>query len=175
MDRDSVVRLLVSERLKLLASIRAMVRDEHLAEDILQDVSIVAVNKCEEIRDASVFPAWARQVARYKALHLLREQKNAPVVLDEHTLTLLEPYWPVYDPPASDDLNRYLRECLEQLNADARELVRMRHQENKSGAVMAEALGRPVNTVYVTLSRAYKRLGECIRKRLERQQEGGDD
>ena len=76
MDRDSVVRLLVSERTKLLASIRAMDRDEHLAEDVFQDVSIVAVNKCEEIRDARAFPAWARQVAHYKALHILRERET---------------------------------------------------------------------------------------------------
>ena len=175
MDRDSIVRLLVSERVKLLAWIRAMVRDEHLAEDILQDVSIVAVNKCEEIRDGSAFHSWVRQVARYKALHLLRQRRNAPAVLDDRTLALLEPYWPIYDSPVSDDLNRFLRECLELLSPDARELVRMRHQENKSGVLMAEALGRPLNTVYVTLSRAYKRLGDCIRKRLEKQREGGDD
>jgi RNA polymerase sigma-70 factor (ECF subfamily) len=174
MDRDSVVRLLVSERMKLLAWIRAMVRDEHLAEDVLQDVSIVAVNKCEEIRDARGFPAWARQVARYKALHILRERRSAPIFLDERTLALLERHWQTYDFPASGDLKDFLRECLELLSPDARELIRLRHQEGKSGAFSAEVLGRPLNTVYVTLSRAYSKLADCIRKRLAEQERTND-
>jgi RNA polymerase sigma-70 factor, ECF subfamily len=174
MDRDSVVRLLVSERVKLLAWIRAMVRDEHLAEDILQDVSIVAVSKCEEIRDALAFPAWTRQVARYKALHALRARRHAPAVLDERTLALLEPYWLPYDSPTSCDLKDLLRECLEQLSPYARELIRLRHQEGKSGVSSAEALGRPLNTVYVALSRVYNRLGDCIRKRLAEQERRDD-
>ena len=174
MDRDSVVRLLVSERVKLLAWIRAMVRDEHLAEDILQDVSIVAVSKCEEIADACVFPAWARQVARYKALHSLRARKHAPAVLDERALVLLEPHWRPYDSPTSCDLNDFLQECLEQLSPYARELIRLRHQEGNSGASMAKALGRSLNTVYVALSRTYSKLSDCIRKRLA-DREGHDD
>jgi RNA polymerase sigma-70 factor, ECF subfamily len=169
MDRDSVIRLLMSERVSLLAWIRVMVRDEHLAEDILQEVSIVAVNKCEEVRDASAFPSWVRQVARFKALHMLRERRSIPAVVDEHTLTLLEPHWRTYDSSVSGDLTEFLRECLKLLGPDAHELVRLRHQEGKSGAFLAETLGRPVNTVYVTLSRAYKRLGDCIRKRLAEQ------
>jgi RNA polymerase sigma-70 factor, ECF subfamily len=174
MDRDSVVRLLVSERVKLLAWIRAMVRDEHLAEDVLQDVSVVAVSKCDEIRDARAFPAWVRQVARYKALHILRAQRTAPAVLDERTLTLLEPHWLTYDSPASCDLKDLLRECLELLSPYARQLIRLRHQEGRSGLSSAEALGRPLNTVYVALSRAYKRLGDCIRKRLAEQERSDD-
>jgi RNA polymerase sigma-70 factor, ECF subfamily len=174
MDRDSVVRLLVGERMKLLAWIRAMVRDEHLAEDVLQDVSIVAVHKCEEIRDARAFPAWTRQVARYKALHILRERRNAPTVLDQRALALIEHHWQTYDSPASGDLKEFLQECLELLSPDVRELIRLRHQEGKSGSSSAEALGRPLNTVYVTLSRAYKKLGDCIRKRLAEQERTHD-
>ena len=170
MDRDAVVRLLLSERLKLLAWIRAMVRDEHLAEDVLQEVSVVAVSKCEEIRDASAFPAWARQTARYKALHLLRDRGKTPAVLDETSLAMIESHWQAFDSHASCDLKVFLRECLERLSPYARQLIQMRHQEGKSGASSAEALGRPLNTVYVALSRAYKRLGECIRKRLSEQE-----
>jgi RNA polymerase sigma-70 factor (ECF subfamily) len=172
MDRDSVVRLLISERVKLLAWIRAMVRDEHLAEDILQDVSVVAVSKCEEIRDAAAFPAWARQVARFKAMHLLRDRKHAPAVLDENTLAMLEPCWHVYDDPESCDVKALLRECIETLSPDARQLVHWRHQEKRSGESSAAALGRPLNTIYDTHRRAYKRLGDCIRKPMAEQERG---
>ncbi len=170
MDRDSIVRLLFDERVKLLAWIRAMVRDEHVAEDILQEVSVVAVSKCEEIRDARAFPSWARQVARHKALHVLRKQRSAPAVLDNETLTWLEPHWRTYDSLSLSDLKEYLLECQNQLSPYARQLVCMRHQEGKSGASMAEALGRSLNTIYVALSRAYKKLGDCIRKRMAEQE-----
>ena len=170
MDRDSIVRLLFDERVKLLAWIRAMVRDEHVAEDILQEVSVVAVSKCEEIRDARAFPSWARQVARHKALHVLRKQRNAPAVLDNETLTWLEPHWRTYDSLNLSDLKEHLLECQNLLKPYARQLICMRHQEGKSGASIAEALGRSLNTIYVALSRAYKKLGDCIRKRLAEQE-----
>jgi DNA-directed RNA polymerase specialized sigma24 family protein len=101
-------------------------------------------------------------------MHILRKRKSksVPALFDERTLALLEPYWQTYDASASGDLKQYLGECLKLLSPDVHELVRLRHQEGKGGAFLAEKLGRPLNTVYVTLSRAYKRLGDCIRKRL---------
>ena len=72
---------------------------------------MIAASMC----DARAFPARARQVARYKALHILGERRNAPTVLDQRTLASLEPHWRTYDLSTSGDLTEFLRECLEAL------------------------------------------------------------
>src|SRR4051794_21632754 len=44
-DQESLVIVLLRDRVKLLAYITAIVRDNHLAEDIFQEVALLAVRK----------------------------------------------------------------------------------------------------------------------------------
>jgi RNA polymerase sigma-70 factor (ECF subfamily) len=148
-----------------LAYIRAIVRDDHLAEDVFQDVAVLAVRKCHEINDNRHFLAWMRLTSRHVALKLLRHRQHQ-LLLDETLLERLEGEWAEHDPVASADLVEVLRRCLDGLSAYARNVVRLRYGEGLSGGRRAEVLDRSLNTVYVTLSRIHRRLGECIRQRL---------
>ena len=38
----------------------------------------------------------------------------------------------------------------------------MKYRQGLNGRALAEELGRPVNSVYVTISRIYRKLSECI-------------
>ncbi len=51
LEQATVVRILMAERSKLLAYIWSIVRDEHAVEDVFQEVSILAVEKCGQITD----------------------------------------------------------------------------------------------------------------------------
>jgi RNA polymerase sigma-70 factor (ECF subfamily) len=164
-DQESLMILLLRERVKLLAYIRAIVRDEHLAEDVYQDVAVLALRKREEIEDPRHFLAWMRLTSRHRALKLL-EQRRRHVLLDESLLDRLDEQWVEHDVSSTADLTEALRHCLERLTPRARDLIRLRYAEGISGARLAAGVDRSLNAVYVSLSRIHRSLGDCIRRRL---------
>jgi RNA polymerase sigma-70 factor, ECF subfamily len=159
------VVLLLRERVKLLAYITAIVRDDHLAEDVFQEVAVLAVRKRDEIRDDRHFLAWMRLTARHRALKVLRQRQHF-LLLDEDLLDKLDEQWAERDASSASDLVDALAHCLEGLSPHARNLVRLRYADGISGMRLAEVVDRSLNTVYVTLSRIHRSLGDCIRQRL---------
>jgi RNA polymerase sigma-70 factor (ECF subfamily) len=164
-DQESLVILLLRERVKLLAYIRAIVRDSHLAEDVFQEVAVLAVRKRDEIRDRRHFLAWMRLAARHRALKLVRRQHQY-LFLDEELLEHMDEQWAEQDRSSDSDLVEALRHCVEQLTPHARHLVKLRYGDGISGMRLAEVVDRNLNTVYVALSRIHRSLGDCIRQRL---------
>ena len=133
LDRGTALCLLLKHRVMLLGWIRSIVRDEHVAEDVFQEVAIVVLNAYGKIRDEGHFPGWARKVAQYTALRTLRDAKRLPVVLDESVLAILESHWQDLDFAASADLTTALRECRKLLSPYADTLIRLRHERGLSG------------------------------------------
>ncbi len=68
LSESDLVQRLLEERVRLLAYIWAIVRDSHVAEDVFQEVSLLAVRKRSEIVDQTAFPVWLRKSARFCAL-----------------------------------------------------------------------------------------------------------
>jgi len=165
-DHDTIVRLLLADRDKLHGYIWAIVRDDHLAEDIFQEVSLLAINKRDEIDGESHFPAWVRATARHRSLNALRQRGRRPVMLDGALLDLVEAEWSRYDDARSTDMVDALRGCVAKLSPYARQLVDMRYAGNFKPAQIADRLNRKVTTVYVALTRAHKSLAECVRAEL---------
>lgn len=166
LDSDTVLRLLLKDRAKLLGYVRSIVRDEHVAEDVFQNVSIVAVNKCVEIESREHFAGWIRQAARFESLHELRRRDIAPVMLDTALLDLLEGSWSKQDAASTAERTDALRACLESLSPYAQQLISLRYSAGISGQKLADAVGRGLNTVYVALSRTHRVLADCMRRRL---------
>lgn len=148
----------------LLGYIAAIVRDPDLTEDIFQNVAVVVLDKGHAVEAEEDFPRWARRVARLEALTALRRRRRAPSPLDPALIDLLEDEWAATD--AAAPAEPALRECLERLSPHARSLIQLRYAEGLSGKQVAERLNRSPNTVYVALSRAYRCLAECVRRRL---------
>jgi RNA polymerase sigma-70 factor (ECF subfamily) len=160
-----LVILLLRERVKLLAYIRAIVRDAHLAEDIFQDVAVIALRKRDEIRDGRHFLAWIRLTARNLALKVVRRQQRYQL-LDETLLDQLDEQWAEHDLSSTTDLVEAFRDCIERLSPHARDLLKRRYVDGISGLHLAELFDRTLNTIYVSLSRIHRSLGDCIRQRL---------
>lgn len=165
-DREAVVRTLLRDRVRLLAYICVIVRDEHLAEDIFQEVSLLAVRKFEQIADESHLHRWLRQAARTAGLQALRNRRRRIPTLDVTVLDALEGHWDRETDSPSADAAEALRRCLDRLGATARRLLDLRYGEGLRVAEVAERVGRKVETVYVGLSRAHQAFGGCVRKRL---------
>jgi len=166
LTEEIVVRFLVSHRSDLLAFIRGIVRDRGLAEDVYQEVCIAVVLKRDEIQNASHLRNWSRQAARFRAIDALRKLNSQAFVMDEAVLDRMETDWAERDDQACEHRHNVLRACLSQLTPYVQEMIRLRYSEGLTGARLATALNRQVNTVYVALSRAHNTLATCIRTRL---------
>lgn len=60
-----------------------------------------------------------------------------------------------------------LQECIEQLPEKSRELIRMHYFSDLKMRQIADLLGHKTNSVCHAIARLRKRLGDCIRKRLQ--------
>jgi RNA polymerase sigma-70 factor (ECF subfamily) len=166
LDHAQLVQALVADRARLLAYILSILSDEHAAEDVYQEVCTLALEKRDEIRDADHLGAWLRITARHRALKAIDRLRRGPRVLDDRMLDLLEPHWDSLAALESSRMVDALHTCLKQLTPHARQLVQLRYGQGIASSGIARQLSRPLNTIYVAMTRIHKQLGECIRKRL---------
>lgn len=176
LDQETAMRGILAQEPLLLGFIRAIVGSRQMAEDIFQDLAMLVMRKHAEIPNAAAVPGWARRAARFLALKALEKRARERPVMDEELITLLEQTWTGDgEEPAVDPYLTALTACRDQLPAHARELLALRYEHGIPGEQIAERLGRPLNTVYVTLSRLHRTLEVCVRSRLSRRALEGDD
>jgi len=65
---------------------------------------------------------------------------------------------------------RMIQNCLQELPADYRAVVTLRHIAELSYNEIADSIGLPLNTVRTRLHRGRERLGECLEARLLREE-----
>jgi RNA polymerase sigma-70 factor (ECF subfamily) len=164
-SQDQLVRLLIAERGKVLAYIRSIVRGEHLAEDVFQDVSIVAIRKFGEISDEAHLLKWIRTTSRLEALNAVRKARAREMTLDDRVLNDLEAHWDRYDEDSDSRIRAALDECLATLSPAAQRIIRERYESGRSVGELARMMGRPVEGLYVAISRIYRTLSACVTHR----------
>jgi len=148
------------------AYIRAIVRDEHSAEDIFQEISLLAVHKQDEINDAEHLKNWLRVAARNKALHFLRSQTDVTVQLDSDVLGLIDPHFARHDALDNLEVIEALIHCKQRLSPYAKRIIEARYRDGLTGEKLAKELGRSLSAVYQAMSRTHAALADCIKEKL---------
>jgi len=164
MDSDRMLRLLLGQRGMLLGYILSIVRDVHLAEDVFQEASPVILKKGLQLKSDKEFAPWARKVMRLQALNALRKHNRGPELMEPAVLDLVEQDWAKQDEP--EQPLSALRACLEELPEKARRLIELRYVAGIPGNALAARLQQPPNTIYVALSRIYRILSACVKRRV---------
>ncbi len=164
MDQYTIVRTLLRDRTRLLAYIWTIVHDEHLAEDIYQELSELVLRKQDHFQDEAHLLRWARRAARFRAIRALRQRHSAPMLLSDETLDLLESHWNDADAQRQQMPIDALCHCLSKLSPYARRIITFRYVHNLTGDSLAQKLRRSRNTVYVAMSRIHRTLAQCIRR-----------
>jgi RNA polymerase sigma-70 factor (ECF subfamily) len=121
--------------------INGLVRDHHEAEDITQNVFaklMTAINKYEE--RAVPFDAWILRVARNAALDHLRAKRAIPT--EEVRLT------DTGRAQTAQDRGQALRQALEDLPEDQREVLVLRHIVGLSPVEIADTLEKSESSVH---------------------------
>ncbi|MBI1370049.1 MAG: sigma-70 family RNA polymerase sigma factor [Planctomycetes bacterium] len=168
LDEATIVRELWRQRIALLSYLEVIVRDEHLAEDVFQEVSVAVLRKRGEISDVKHLEAWLRQAARFHGIAAVRKLARRPIVFNDAVLDKLEQVWAQPATHEQSDRSDALRDCIDGLSPYARRLVELRYGEGVSGTDLAAKVGRKLNTIYVALSRIHRTLADCVDERLGR-------
>ncbi|MDG1895272.1 MAG: sigma-70 family RNA polymerase sigma factor [Fuerstiella sp.] len=140
------------------------------ADEVLQETNLVIWAKWHQFELGSNFVAWGRAIARLEVFRHRRNRNRKMTFLDDKVLELVAER----SESVNENLERQqaaLAQCLSQLRAKDRELIRMRYAPGANGDKVAKNLGRPANSVYQSLGRIRRSLMECVRVQLA--EEGG--
>jgi len=130
--------------------------DEHRSLDIVQDVFIKAVRAMPVIETSEQLDAWLRRVALRTALDALRAERRR---------TRREQSSGDQRAPTRDERLDAVRRELAALDADAIELLQLRHQAGLTLDAIARLFGLSVGAVDGRLRRAAR----VLRQRIEEQ------
>jgi RNA polymerase sigma-70 factor (ECF subfamily) len=170
LKEDQIVEVMLRNRIRLTAFIRAIVCDFHAAEDIFQKVCLSALQSSQAFHDSEHLLKWAWLVCRSESFKYLAKQKKAPVIFDEQILEMI--HSESQKPSFLDDPSIYsvLEKCLSLLSSPVKLLLQNRYQHNLTGAELAKVLNRNVKSVYVAISRAHRTLYKCMHERIHAQE-----
>jgi RNA polymerase sigma-70 factor (ECF subfamily) len=166
LEPDSIVQVLLRERLRVTALASTVTRDVHAADDIFQQVVLAALESRAQFRGSDHVLAWALRAARHRAVDFARSRRLRS--LPDHVLDLLESHWTDTDPSggAVSDRGEALHHCLGRLTESARELLQLRYAEGLTAVEVAVRLSRTADAVYQALSRIHRALRECVEREL---------
>ena len=165
---EQVARTLMAEHGRLGAYVLSITGDFHLTEDVLQDVAVLAIEKVREVADDVSLKVWLRRIARFKALEALRQKNRPRALLSDEVLDKLESYWESHDEQsewAGSSVLEMLQACMKELTPSSRRLLLLRYAKALRSGEIAVRLGMNVKSVYQAITRAHRKLADCIEKK----------
>ncbi len=167
--RDELVRQFTRMRVILLGYIKSIVRDPHLAEDILQEASIVVINKADTYDPAKgSIEAWLKGIVRNLSYNEMRKEKYIHLMPSPELSRAIEHTFEEETSLETETVTRrleFLEECLKEISESFRSLIHFRYRKGYRLDQIAERVGKTTGAVQVRLSRIRSRLLNCIRTR----------
>jgi RNA polymerase sigma-70 factor, ECF subfamily len=166
-DRNAVfVEMLTHHQRKLYGYIYTLIPNASDADDLLQETNIVLWNKHDEYKFGTNFMTWACRIAFLKAQNFLRIKNRSRLYFNDAIVSELSDIR-INRTDVHSFHSLLLINCLGKLSAESQKLLKFRYAGNISMQEVAKQLGRPVGSLYNTLSQIRLKLWECIRSGLE--------
>ena len=155
----------------LLSLISRIVRDEHLAQDVLQHVFLQLYRSLPTLVAGGTLQAWLSQVARHRSFDELRRKRYLlfseiePFPNDGEypfLAALADPDWQPTERAERSELRRKLLEAIEALPRRYRAVVRLRYDTQLSYREIGLALRIPETTAKTHFYRAKKQLRSML-------------
>jgi RNA polymerase sigma-70 factor (ECF subfamily) len=141
-----------------------MLRQRDRAEDALQDCYLKIWNRATSYAPEKGHPlAWMMTIARYRALDVLRAQREHYSLDDDSGRPDPIDLMPGPDDNAGTEegLHR-LEHCLAELPGEQREALLLAYYEGYTHPELAQRLASPLGTVKSWVRRGLQRLRECL-------------
>ncbi len=171
-DRSAISRLIERHSRRVRDYIRMMVKDNDVADDILQETFIKAVRVIDEGRytDNGKFLSWIMRIAHNQVIDHFRAQKQNRQVNESNagynvlgTLRFAEKN--IEDRMVADQIEADIRSLVEMLPDEQREVVMMRYYSGLSFKEIAEQTNVSINTALGRMRYALINLRKMIREK----------
>jgi len=147
---------------KIFRYVYSKVSDRELAEDLVSEISLKALEHFDSYDESKPFGGWFYGIARNHVIdHYKKYKKLQHASLDE-----LENVMPDKSNPAADTEraldNERLQSALVKLSEDKKELVTLRYLSGYSYKEIGQMFGKEENTVKVATHRAVAELKKML-------------
>jgi len=160
-DRLAMQVLFARHHVRVYRFVLRLVGNPSVAEDLISDVFLDVWRQADRFEGRSAVSTWMLAIARFKALSALRKRPDEE--LDEETAEAIED---TSDNPEvaleKKDKSAVLRQCLQKLSPEHREIIDLVYYHEKSVEEVAEIVKIPENTVKTRMFYARKKLAELL-------------
>ena len=145
----------------LMAYATARCKNKSLAEDLVSQTMITAIEKLGEGLSVNDLTAWCVTVLRNKHLDLMRKKREQELDAENPEDLMLQ------DSRGTGDgfANLLLSECMTKLKPEHAELMVMNIVRGMTTKVISEIVGKPQNTILTWLTKAKTQFHDCIEGR----------
>ena len=168
-DLRSYEILVLEHEAMLFSYLLALVRDRHMAEDLVQETFLQAYRKLSTLEKSSSFAAWVRSIGRNLAFNTMKRRKRE-VPTDPETLQGMEDVFGALDDAGLGDTwgerSRAVGRCFKQLPESMRRTCMLHYMEGYPVKVVAEKLTVSLASVLKRLERGRKAVRRCVERRL---------
>lgn len=154
--------------------VNGMVRDPHLAQDVVQEVFEKVLLKHDLYRPGTNFRAWLFEVARNQALTALRNRQRLPRPVssvqtpDGRDLLETLPARPISQDLEEEEFMAAFQTAVNELPEHYRTVFELCVRQGKPYQEAGRELGLPTGTVAIRIMRARKRLFTALQHHLGR-------
>ncbi len=144
-----------------------ILRDQGLADEVLQTVFERLIQRADSIRDDA--RGWLFRVAANEAIQVKRRQAREKRAVDQAAWlagSRQSDENPAEGAAIRDETVADVRQAINALPPAQQQVVRMRIYENKKFAAIAAELDVPLGTVLTRMRLASERLGQALRKNV---------
>ncbi len=167
---ESALPVLIKNNLDLVYNfVRRMVKNDHSAEDIVQETFIKVWKKAGTYKRGARFSPWLLSIARNTTLDFLKKKKEFVFSQfdNDDGGNFLEAG--LADPePLPDEifsrvgLAEQIEKVLAQISPEQREIIILRHSSNMTFEEIGQTVGRPSNTVKSQYRRGLSSLRQIL-------------
>ena len=151
-NEEAFAELVNRHKNKIYTTIYLIVKDQYLAEDLLQETYVKVVNtiKSGRYNEEGKFLPWVTRIAHNLAIDHFRKAKRYPMIVMEdgsnifNTLEFSEDS--IESRQIQQDTHALLRDLIKELPDSQREVLMMRHYMQMSFQEIADATDVSINT-----------------------------
>ena len=165
-ERKAFEELYLATRSKLFAISLRIVRERHLAEEVLQDCYVNIWNHASDYARAKSAPTtWMAAIVRNRSLDVVRRTREEPDIDDALAANLVDESAAPAREAGERAAAHSLRECLDELEAEQRQTIALAFFHGLTHSELAAHLRRPLGTVKTHVRRGLAKLRDCLARK----------
>ena len=162
---EQFMRLLAKHEPVVRAYVRAGVHSAQDVAEVMQDVSVVAWRKFDQLDDPSGFGKWMTMIARYEIMKFRQTRARDRLVLNDESIDKIIEEG-VEETSSREAWIDAMEGCLAKLPAQQRALLLEAYEPGTSIKSLAAKVKKSPNSLYQTLHRLRIRIADCIETKM---------